>query len=86
MGSSKERDHLRDTDVGWRIILKQTLEKYGVRVWTELNSRQVPKAGSCTKKRNNEPLGSGKEGEFLNILITISFSRQTQNHGVSSLR
>jgi hypothetical protein len=33
----KGRDHLGDLGIGGRIILKWTLRKQGVRVWTGLN-------------------------------------------------
>lgn len=36
LGTLTERDHVRDLCVGGRILLKRILEKWGVKVWTQM--------------------------------------------------
>jgi hypothetical protein len=60
----KERDHLGDTGVDGRIILRRIFWKWDVREWTgsmRLRIRQM--AGTC--ECGNESSGSIKRGEFL---------------------
>jgi len=63
-GNLSERDHLGDPGVDGRIILRCIFRNWGVEAWT--GQGQV--AGTC--ECGNEPLGSIKCGEFLDLLRT----------------
>jgi hypothetical protein len=63
VGSMKERDHLEDVGVDWRIILKSLLKEYDERQELDLSDsgqREVP--GSCDN--GNELPGSTKRKEI----------------------
>jgi hypothetical protein len=58
------------------MILKWTLKKEGVRVWTGLNWFGVGSSGGFCE-HGNESLGPIKERTILMSLVTIRFSRST---------
>jgi hypothetical protein len=68
-GNLKERNHLGDPGVDRRIILRWIFRKWDVGVWTgssRFRIGQVAGTGDC----GNEPSGSIKCGEFLDLLKT----------------
>ena len=61
-GDLRERDHLENLDVEWRITLKYIFKKLdGGMDWIYLAQSKDRRGGSC----GNEPSGSIKSGEFL---------------------
>jgi hypothetical protein len=58
----RERDHLGDLGVDWRIILRWIFRKWDVRV---LTGSILLRVGGGTCESSNEPSGSIKCGEFL---------------------
>jgi hypothetical protein len=63
LGDLRERDHLKDLDIGGRIILKLISKKWnGDRAWNYL-SQDGREAGAC--ECSNELLGSMKYWGFL---------------------
>jgi len=44
-GNLKERDHLGDPGVGWRIILRWTIRKWDVGVWTGYSCLRIGTGG-----------------------------------------
>jgi len=63
-GNLRERDHLEDPGVEWRIVLIWIFRKWNVGVWTGSSCLRIGTGGS-TGKLGKEPSGSIKCGEFL---------------------
>jgi hypothetical protein len=68
-GNLRERDHVEDPDVDGRIILKWTLRKLDVGVWTGLIWLRIW-TGDGTCECGNETSVSIRCGEFLDLLRT----------------
>ena len=63
-GNRRERNHLGDSGIDGRVILRWIFRKWDVRAWTgSIRRRQGQVSGNC--ECGNEPLGSIKCGEFL---------------------
>jgi len=68
-GNLREREHLGDTGVDGRTILRWIFRKWNVGVGTGSSWLRIRKVvGTC--KCSNEPSGSTKCGEFLDWLKT----------------
>jgi hypothetical protein len=63
-GKLRERDHLEDPDVDWRIILSWICRKCDVGTWTGSSWLRIGTGGG-TCKLGKEPSGSIKCGEYL---------------------
>jgi hypothetical protein len=68
-GNLRERDHLEDTDLNGRKILRWIFRKRDVRTRTGSSWVMIGQVAS-TFECNNEPSGSIKCGEFLDYLRT----------------
>jgi hypothetical protein len=68
-GNLRERDHLEDPGVDWRIILSWIFRNWNVGVWTGSSWLRIGTGGG-TCKLGEELSGSIKFGKFLDWLNT----------------
>jgi hypothetical protein len=67
-GKHREREHLEDPGVDWRIILRWVFRKWDRCAWTGFIRLRIAVAGAC--ECGNEPSSSIKRREFLDWLNT----------------